>query len=227
MFYGLFSVQIFLWKLLAFSGISAKSPNNWRNVRSASRIPAQICSWVTHISPPPIVRGMVVDALAFWCRSFLHFLAPATTTRATSHLPLCPADSAPSVGKSPPADPGPPRIAPGMSRPPRSSGRAPGRSSLAPPEPTSFQAERAGGEGSVKDANEMNEASTGVKLQRRAQEPQLPASTKYQNGTKMCRARPNMSSIPRTFASSPSGTFRVIWLRGKTLAVNGLLPRRR
>lgn len=102
-----------------------------------------------------IVRRMVaaVDAFGFWCRSFLHFRAPATTPppppRATSHLSSCPADSAPSAGKSSLGDPGPPRTAPGRSRPPRSSGRAPGRSSSALPEPTSFQAEGAGGEGSA------------------------------------------------------------------------------
>jgi len=112
--------------------------------------------------------------LAHECRSSCATSSPRHRRHGSppiSHLSLCPADTAPSAGKSSPADPAPLRIAPGMNRPPRSSGRAPGRSSSPPPEQPSFQAERnrRGGlaAGMRLCANEMNggsEASTGVKL---------------------------------------------------------------
>lgn len=71
--------------------------------------------------------------------SWPHYLPPLPPT---SHLPLCPADTSPSAGKSSRAGPASLRSAPETNRPQRSWGRAPGRSFSPPPEQPSFQAER-------------------------------------------------------------------------------------
>lgn len=93
--------------------------------------------------------------------AFDDFLASLTTPPATSHLTMCPVDSVPSVWKSSPADPEPPRISSGKSKPPRSSSRALGRSFSAAPGQTSFQAERTVEEVSLQgcDWNEWKERS--------------------------------------------------------------------
>ena len=99
--------------------------------------------------------------------AFYHYFAPPPI----SHLSLCPADISPFAGKSSRAGPALLRTAPGTNRPPRSSGRAAGRSFSAAPEQPSFQAERNRRGGRCWDAtvcaNEMNgggeAASTGIK----------------------------------------------------------------
>ena len=123
-----------------------------------------------------VVEVLAPFSFGFKCRSFLPLLRSTTTNHKppppTSHLSVCPADTSPSAGKSSREGPAPVRIAPGTSRPPRSSGRAAGQSSSTPPEQPSFQAERNRRGGLAARmrlcANEMNggsEGSTGVKME--------------------------------------------------------------